>query len=454
MPPATASMPPPTASQAQSAPANHAVNHIASEALNSEGINATAVNSLSAKIREREGLQATFELFNRMSDDLSTSYRALETQVSSLSDELNRVNQQRELELKSTQQVTDKLSNLLDLLPGGVIVLDRWGVVSQVNPATEELLDHNLVGKKWVDIIAEYFAPQDDDWHEISLKCGRRVSLSTRSLESETGQIILLTDQTETRHLQQQVSRNERLSALGRMVSAMAHQIRTPLSAAMLYASHLSDQTLTSEQTQRFSQKIVSRLNNLEQQVRDMLVFVKGDIKLADSATLGEIIDDLQSTVDVDLAANQATLSIENPFADAQLICNRQTMVGALGNLVQNALQASPLGSVIKVRTTRQSRGISIVIEDSGCGIPADILSRVDKEEAFVTTKSQGTGLGLAVVRAVVKAHNGTVSVSSVEQQGTEVRITLPCAPRSLPSSSASLAMPISALPNASPAQS
>ena len=108
-------------------------------------------------------------------------------------------------------------------------------------------------------------------------------------------------------------------------------------------------------------------------------------------------------------------------------------MVGALGNLVQNALQASEQGSVVKLRTLRQSRNVAIVIEDSGCGIPAEVLSRVDREEAFVTTKSHGTGLGLAVVRAVVKAHNGSVAVESEEHQGTQVRITLPCAPRSMP---------------------
>ncbi|MDG1293202.1 MAG: hypothetical protein P8O99_03740, partial [Pseudomonadales bacterium] len=129
----------------------------------------------------KEGLQATFELFNRMSDDLSDSYRALEGRVSALTDELDRVNLQREQEVRSKEQVTARLSNLLDLLPGGVVVLDRWGTVSQINPAGEELLTAGLEGRKWVDIIAEFFAPQKDDGHEISMKNGKRVSLSTRS---------------------------------------------------------------------------------------------------------------------------------------------------------------------------------------------------------------------------------------------------------------------------------
>ena len=80
------------------------------------------------------------------------------------------------------------------------------------------------------------------------MKSGRRVSISTRSLDQEIGQIILITDQTETRRLQGELSREQRLSALGKTVSALAHQIRTPLSAATLYASHLFEKDLTSIQ--------------------------------------------------------------------------------------------------------------------------------------------------------------------------------------------------------------
>ena len=96
-----------------------------------------------------------------------------------------------------------------------------------------------LLGKKWNQIVEAFFSPKDDDGHEVSMKSGRRVSISTRSLDQEVGQIILITDQTETRRLQDELSRGQRLSALGKTVSALAHQIRTPLSAATLYASHL-----------------------------------------------------------------------------------------------------------------------------------------------------------------------------------------------------------------------
>ncbi|MGB5325539.1 MAG: ATP-binding protein [Pseudomonadales bacterium] len=376
---------------------------------------------------DREGLQATFELFNRMSDNLSESYRALEAQVAALNDELDRVNRQREIEAQDREQVSSRLSNLLDLLPGGVIVLDRWGVVAQANPAAQELLERTLPGRKWVELIAECFAPRKDDWHEISLKNGKRVSLATRSLQVETGQIILLTDQTETRRLQEQVSRNERLSALGKMVSALAHQIRTPLSAAMLYAGHLAERELDAEQTQRFSEKILSRLNNLERQVSDMLVFASGDVRLSDSAPVSEILQEVQQAADVVLEGNRVKLELQADHAGCKIICNRQTMVGALGNLVNNAAQASKEGSTICLRSEARDRELVITITDSGEGIDDEVMTRLQGGEAFVSTKAQGTGLGLAVVRAVVKAHQGRFDLASKKGEGTIATIQLPC---------------------------
>lgn len=89
---------------------------------------------------------------------------------------------------------------------------------------------------------------------------------------------MLLTDLTETRQLQEQLARHERLSALGRMVASLAHQIRTPLSAAMLYAGHLQEGVLPAKTRQRFAGRLKDRLHELEHQVRDMLVFARGEL--------------------------------------------------------------------------------------------------------------------------------------------------------------------------------
>ena len=376
----------------------------------------------SSDINKVQGLKETFDLFNRMSDDLSSSYRVLEARVSALTNELDKVNAQKEIEAKNKDQITARLTNLLDLLPGGVIVLDRWGVINQINPAGENLLSSGIVGKKWNQIVEAFFSPKDDDGHEVSMKSGRRVSISTRSLDQEVGQIILITDQTETRRLQDELSRGQRLSALGKTVSALAHQIRTPLSAATLYASHLFEKDLTSVQIKDFSKKILARLNHLERQVQDMLIFAKGNLILNDSITMNDFLNDLRSAIDTSFREKNSKLIIKNLCPNTKFICNSQSLIGALSNLINNSLQASQNGDSIHLCVEAVGDNLNFSIIDSGQGIQPNLLSRLKQgEEAFLSTKSQGTGLGLAVARVVAREHQGSLSIESKFGEGTRV---------------------------------
>lgn len=244
----------------------------------------------------RLGIEQAFTLFNQVSSQLSQSYSLLEARVSELKGELAVVSAQRIDELSEKERLANRLQNLLDLLPGGVIVIDGQGLVREANPAASQLLGEPLIGQLWRQVIARSFAPRKDDGHEVSLRDGRRLSIATRSLDAEPGQLVLLNDLTETRRLQDQLARHERLSSLGRMVASLAHQIRTPLSAAMLYASHLADDepALSAETRQRFAATLKERLHELEHQVRDMLVFARGELPLGDRVTPKALFQALQ----------------------------------------------------------------------------------------------------------------------------------------------------------------
>ena len=150
-------------------------------------------------LNDPQALQTAFKVFNQVSSQLADSYHELEERVVELTDEVEQANQQRLEEISAKEQIASRLEHLLQLLPGGVVVLDNRGRVSECNPAATDLLGEELAGKYWRDVIRTSFAPRKDDGHEISLKNGRRISLVTRSLDEACGQIILLTDQTETR---------------------------------------------------------------------------------------------------------------------------------------------------------------------------------------------------------------------------------------------------------------
>ncbi|MDH0132527.1 sensor histidine kinase [Pseudomonas shirazica] len=372
----------------------------------------------------RQGVEQAFALFNQVSSQLSQSYSLLEARVSELKGELAVVSAQRIDELSEKERLANRLQNLLDLLPGGVIVIDGQGLVREANPAACELLGEPLVGQLWRQVIARSFAPRKDDGHEVSLRDGRRLSIATRSLDAEPGQLVLLNDLTETRRLQDQLARHERLSSLGRMVASLAHQIRTPLSAAMLYASHLADpeQDLSAETRQRFAGTLKERLHELEHQVRDMLVFARGELPLNDRVTPKALFQALQQAAQAHVQGHAVRWQCDSHLGE--LLCNRDTLIGALLNLIENALQASDGPARLKVHLFRRERSLHLCVSDAGSGIDADLLGRLG--EPFLTTKATGTGLGLAVVKAVVRAHQGTLRLRSKVGRGTCVRVELP----------------------------
>ncbi|ARA80451.1 PAS domain-containing sensor histidine kinase [Pseudomonas ficuserectae] len=381
----------------------------------------------SPELESRQGLEQAFSLFNQMSAQLTDSYGLLEARVTELKGELAHAGAQRLQELAEKERLANRLQNLLDLLPGGVIVIDGMGVVREANPAAIDLLGQPLLGMLWRHVISRCFAPREDDGHEVSLKDGRRLSIATRSLDAEPGQLVLLNDLTETRHLQEQLARHERLSSLGRMVASLAHQIRTPLSAAMIYASHLTEQELPVETQQRFAARLKDRLHELEHQVRDMLVFARGELPLTDRLTPVALFQALQNAAVTHVQGVPVRWQCDS--IEGELLCNRDTLVGSLLNLIENAVQASAGRTLLKVHVYSRGNVLRICFSDNGSGMDKTALARIG--EPFFTTKTTGTGLGLAVVTAVSRAHQGGVHYLSRVGRGTCAIVSLPLIPAS-----------------------
>lgn len=378
-----------------------------------------------AKAGASDELEQSLAPLHHLSGQLGETQFMLHARVAELKGQLAESAAQRLQEFDEKERLANRLQSLLDLLPGGVIVIDGQGMVREANPVALELLGAPLEGSLWREVIARSFSPRRDDGHEISLKDGRRVSIATRSLNVEPGQLVLLTDLTETRRLQEQLARHERLSALGRMVASLAHQIRTPLSTALLYASHLEQGGLSAEHQQRFAGRLKDRLNELEHQVRDMLVFARGDLPLENRLTPAELLGALRAATEMKLESVAVRWQ-----CDAQtgaLLCNRDTLVGALLNLIENALQAASGDTKLKVHLFARGAVLRVSISDNGCGIDAATLARLG--EPFFTTRATGTGLGLAVVNSVARAHSGSLELRSRPGRGTCATLQLPLLP-------------------------
>lgn len=373
-------------------------------------------------------LKNAFQTFNEMSEQLASSYHQLEAQVERLNQELAVAKGNYSQQSEQNQYLSNRLERLLDALPGGLVVLNGKGLVQDANTAAIDLLGNSLKGAAWREVIQRVFAPRADDGHDISLKDGRRVSISTSSLGSEPGQILLITDVTEKRQLQDALGRFQRLSAMGQMAATLAHQIRTPAASALLYLSNLERTRENPDTVTKYSDKVREQLRNIETMVSDMLAYARGGNNSQTMIfTTQTLIDALDRSVSGQFETNENQLfQLDNRIPDIKLRGNREAILGALTNLVMNSLHAAgqcPLRVIVSIRKLN-NKNILISVNDNGTGIPENIRQKVF--DPFVTTKPQGTGLGLAVVKSVIEKHGGSVVLESTSSAGTCINITLP----------------------------
>ena len=310
-------------------------------------------------------------------------------------------------------------------LPGGVVVLDPNHHVREVNPEAADMLGHPLAGRPWSEVLArnalESNSVQQGDQQELLSHNGRRLSMTRRSLPDGTEDVVLLSDITELYALKERVNREQRLSAMGEMAARLAHQIRTPLSSTLLYVSHLARPKLADQERQRVAEKMRDRLRHMEQLVNSMLTFVRGGACAAESFTVTELVKNVTEVAEQQLAVVDGKLMITTPLPDVGLLGNCDALASALLNLVSNAIDVIGSGTQLQLSAKVSGEQLEIHLQDNGPGIDEAIREQIF--DPFFTTRVQGTGLGLAVVAATVRGHNGTVEVQQGSNGGGSVSI-------------------------------
>jgi two-component system sensor histidine kinase FlrB len=184
----------------------------------------------------------------------------------------------------------------------------------------------------------------------------------------------------------------------------------------------LTEQELPVATQQRFAGRLKERLHELEHQVRDMLVFARGELPLTDRVTPKVLMQSLQSAALTHV--QELPIRWQCDSHAGELLCNRDTLIGAILNLIENAIQASAGNVRLKVHLYTRENTLRVCVSDSGSGIEASVLARLG--EPFFTTKTTGTGLGLTVVKAVARAHQGELQLRSRPGRGTCAQVILP----------------------------
>jgi len=178
-----------------------------------------------------------------------------------------------------------------------------------------------------------------------------------------------------------------------------------------------------------FQNKLNARLHDLEQQVNDMLLFSKsGKEQVVAKVSVNELIENTVSSMDVLVNQAGAVIKVQLPAEPIELLGNKNALSGALQNLIHNALQAGKTANIpqtiIAIQVYRLDNFVYLSLKDNGPGIDDTVSDKIF--QPFYTSSAQGTGLGLAVVQSVVKAHQGEVNLISQSSEGAHFVLKLP----------------------------
>ncbi|HMW19206.1 MAG TPA: ATP-binding protein [Accumulibacter sp.] len=374
----------------------------------------------SAESKAQE-LQRAFDVFNQVSQSLTQSYQELQARVESLTAELAVANGELRRQYQEKEALSERLSLLLDALPAGVVVLDSVGQVREANPAARRMFGESMPGSLWSAVVGSRLAATESpgEWQLDS----RRLALAESPLDSAGGKILLIHDLTDAYQLKAEVERNQRLAAMGEMAASLAHQLRTPLAAALLYSANLERADLTENARLRFAGKASTQLKRLEKLIQEVLLFARGENLGRERLPVDEWVNEVRQTVEALFVDQRVALRLEGEV-DSVLQGNRKALVGALVNLLENALQACRSGDEVTLSTHRDGEQVRVGVRDTGCGMTPETQRRIF--EPFFTTRGQGTGLGLAIALGVARAHGGNIEVRSTPGAGSEFVILLP----------------------------
>jgi signal transduction histidine kinase len=223
--------------------------------------------------------------------------------------------------------------------------------------------------------------------------------------------------------------RAEHFATLGRLAAGLSHEIRNPLGTLFLHIDLLEEEFRepTPESPTVIQQtfgEIRTALTRLDELVQDYLSLVRVSTIELGVQDVGAAVQAWAAEMQPRAAQHGVTLELEGHTTVGPLAFHPSTLRRAVLNVVQNAIEAMPHGGTLRLACVRSATAVQLHIRDSGVGIPAALVSRIF--EPLYTTKPGGTGLGLYIVREILVAHGGGVTVESVEGQGTTFVLTFP----------------------------
>jgi len=321
--------------------------------------------------------------------------------------------------LRQRTAIAARLALILDSLPGAVAVVDATGRVLQLSASAGRVTGLGP-GALWQTFLARLTPTAVADEYMLDRSCLRIQQSRTPSGET----VYALADVTASIAERAGVERERQLVALGQFAAHLAHQLRTPLSAALLHAGVLARGSLDDGQRAQI-EALLDRLQHMQAYISHAFDQL-GDHGSAPPApiALGPFLLGVRASMSGLAARRQVELRLELPGDCGQVSGWRVPLEGAISNLIDNAIHFSPSGGVVTLRLELDAERVRLRIADQGPGVDRNLLPRIF--EPFVSGREGGTGLGLSIVRGVIERHGGRVSVDPAPGHGAAFVVELP----------------------------
>ncbi|MGQ9645941.1 MAG: PAS domain S-box protein [Thermodesulfobacteriota bacterium] len=361
-----------------------------------------------------------------------------------------------ERELKGANEF---LMNLIESSVDGIIAADMKGNIIIFNKAAEALTGYSaeeVIGKIHItEIYPEGVAKEimkklrSSDYGGVGKFIPSQLNIVNRYGEEipiqlsaaliydgagkEIASVGIFTDlrprlkmEKELQEVQQALLESEKLAAMGRLTSQIAHELNNPIYGIMNTLELLKTEIPPESKRRRILELSLSETYRLAEMLRNMLSFSKPEEEQRRPVNLNELLEGILLIVDKQM--QEANIKVKT-YLDEEIpvvMASTNQMRQVILNLVKNAKEAMPKGGTLTIATRREDDHVSIHIRDTGVGIPEDSKSKIF--EAFFTTKQKvkGVGLGLSVCYGIIKNHGGEIRVESEVGKGTTFTILLP----------------------------
>ena len=335
--------------------------------------------------------------------------------------------------------------HILESMNSGVLIFDPEGRVTYSNQEVKIMLTHQFpegwdisenndnLPQTLIDVIREVLETKvTHEDTKLRIKSGgqiRTLSINAFPIRNETGRDIdgiacFIKDVTRINALEEQLMRADKLSALGVLAAGIAHEIRNPLTGMKMIVQ-LLEGDFSEDDSRREPLEIIQReIDRLEKIIGSLLDFARpSKPKAVDIAPI-DIVNDCYMLIKNQLNKQQIAFEIKQaencPLTTADPDQLKQVFI----NIMVNAIQAIGRNGKLTVYIEPVDERVKIAFEDTGCGIPHEKLR--DIFNPFMTTKEDGTGLGLPMAQRTVEEHGGTLEVQSVLGEGSTFTVYLP----------------------------